>query len=93
MNSLEANIRENNTKGELNTIRKNGNVPAIVYGGKNQNQQIQTTYSIDNNQVFKVVVKHIETGTELITEQLSYKEGTLSGKSHQPDDLDEFEVS
>ncbi len=40
MNSLEANIRENNTKGELNTIRKNGNVPAIIYGGKVENQKI-----------------------------------------------------
>ena len=40
MNSLEANIRKNNTKGELNTIRNNGNVPGIVYGGKDQNQKI-----------------------------------------------------
>ena len=40
MNLLEANIRKNNTKGELNTIRNNGNVPGIVYGGKDQNQKI-----------------------------------------------------
>ena len=40
MNSLEANIRNNSTKGQLNAIRNNGNVPAIVYGGKNQNQKI-----------------------------------------------------
>ena len=40
MNSVEANIRENSTKGQLNTIRKNGNVPAIIYGGKNKNQKI-----------------------------------------------------
>ena len=40
MNSLEANIRKNNTKGELNAIRNNGNVPGIVYGGKDQNQKI-----------------------------------------------------
>ena len=40
MNSLEANIRENSTKGELNAIRVNGNVPAIIYGGKDQNQKI-----------------------------------------------------
>ena len=40
MNSLEANIRESSTKGQLNTIRKNGNVPAIIYGGKNENQKI-----------------------------------------------------
>ena len=40
MNSLEANIRKNNTKGELNAIRNNGNVPGIVYGGKDLNQKI-----------------------------------------------------
>ena len=40
MNSLEANIRNNSTKGQLNAIRNNGNVPAIIYGGKDQNQKI-----------------------------------------------------
>ena len=40
MNSFEANIRESSTIGQLNTIRKNGNVPAIIYGGKNENQKI-----------------------------------------------------
>ena len=40
MNSLDANIRDNSTKGQLNNIRSDGNVPAIVYGGKNQNQKI-----------------------------------------------------
>ena len=40
MNSLEANIRNNSTKGQLNAIRNNGNVPAIIYGGKDQNQKV-----------------------------------------------------
>ena len=40
MNSLEANIRDNSTKGQLNTIRINGEVPAIIYGGKDQNQKV-----------------------------------------------------
>ena len=40
MNSLEANIRDNQSKGQLNVLRKNGNVPAIIYGGKEQNQKI-----------------------------------------------------
>ena len=40
MNSLEANIRNNSTKGQLNALRKNGNVPAIIYGGKDKNQKI-----------------------------------------------------
>ncbi len=40
MNSIEASIRNTNTKGEVNTLRSKGIVPAIVYGGKNQNQKI-----------------------------------------------------
>ena len=40
MNSLEANIRDNSTKGQLNAIRHKGNVPAIIYGGKDENQKI-----------------------------------------------------
>ncbi len=40
MNSLEANIRDNKTKGQLNLIRAKGDVPAIIYGGKEENQKI-----------------------------------------------------
>ena len=40
MNSLEAKIRDNKTKNQLNAIRNNGNVPAIIYGGKDQNQKV-----------------------------------------------------
>ena len=40
MNSLKANIRDNVTKGQLNAIRNSGNVPGIIYGGKDQNQKI-----------------------------------------------------
>ena len=40
MYSLEANIRDNSTKGQLNAIRNSGDVPAIIYGGKDKNQKI-----------------------------------------------------
>ena len=40
MKSLVANIRDNSTKGQLNAVRKSGNVPAIIYGGKDQNQKV-----------------------------------------------------
>ena len=40
MNSLNATIRDNRTKGELNSLRINGNVPAIIYGGKEENKKI-----------------------------------------------------
>jgi len=40
MNSLDANIRNNKTKGELNSLRNNGIVPAIIYGGEAQNEKV-----------------------------------------------------
>ena len=40
MNSLDANIRNTSTKGELNSLRHQGNVPAIIYGGETQNEKI-----------------------------------------------------
>ncbi len=40
MNTLDANIRENKSKGQLNAIRNDGNVPAIIYGGKEENIKI-----------------------------------------------------
>jgi len=40
MNSIDANIRNTKTKGELSALRNNGNVPAIIYGGETQNEKI-----------------------------------------------------
>jgi len=40
MISLDANIRNTKTKGELNSLRNNGDVPAIIYGGEAQNETI-----------------------------------------------------
>tara|TARA_B100001093_G_scaffold329911_1_gene314938 strand:+ start:654 stop:1364 length:711 start_codon:yes stop_codon:yes gene_type:complete len=40
MNSINANFRTDNTKGELNLLRKNGNIPAIIYGGKSDNEKV-----------------------------------------------------
>jgi large subunit ribosomal protein L25 len=53
MNSLEANIRDNTTKGQLNSIRVNGNVPAIIYGGKDQNQKISISKKLLKNLIEK----------------------------------------
>ena len=43
MISLDANTRDNKTKGELSTIRDSGNVPAIIYGGKEKNEKISVS--------------------------------------------------
>ncbi len=40
MNTLIANIRNTKTKGELSSLRDNGNVPAIIYGGEAQNEKV-----------------------------------------------------
>ncbi len=53
MNSLEANIRENKTKGELNSIRNNGNVPAIIYGGKEKNEKISISKKLLKSSIEK----------------------------------------
>ena len=53
MNSLDANVRINSTKGQLNEIRNSGNVPAIVYGGKDQNQKISISKKILKNFIQK----------------------------------------
>ena len=46
MNSLDANIRNTKTKGELNSLRDNGNVPCIIYGGEAQNEKISISKKI-----------------------------------------------
>ena len=40
MNALEATTRNTKTKGEINSLRVNGNIPAIIYGGTEPNQKI-----------------------------------------------------
>ena len=41
MNSLDANIRDTKTKGELSSLRGKGSVPGIIYGGEAQNEKIE----------------------------------------------------
>ena len=43
MNSLDANIRNSKTKGDLSSIRNNGGVPAIIYGGEAQNEKVSVS--------------------------------------------------
>ena len=40
MNTIDANIRNTKTKGDLSAIRDNGGVPAIIYGGEAQNEKV-----------------------------------------------------
>ncbi len=40
MNSILATVRKVDTKRQLNSLRKKGEVPAVIYGGKEENQNI-----------------------------------------------------
>ena len=40
MNSLEANIRNTSSKGDVRSLRLAGNVPGIIYGGTEKNQKV-----------------------------------------------------
>ena len=40
MNTIEATIRNTRTKGEVNSFRIKGSIPAIIYGGLEKNQKI-----------------------------------------------------
>ena len=64
MNTLEANIRDTKTKGELNSLRDNGEVPAIIYGGKEENQkislskkQVQFLIEQENTDIVSIFIK------------------------------------
>jgi len=46
MNLIEATIRNTNTKGEINSLRINGNIPAIIYGGSEKNQKVSLSKKV-----------------------------------------------
>jgi len=43
MNSLEANTRNTNSKGDVRSLRLNGNIPGIVYGGTEKNEKVSVS--------------------------------------------------
>ena len=61
MNSLEAAIRNTKSRGEVNSLRQKGEVPAIIYGGKEENQKIslskkQVKYLIDQENFLSNII-------------------------------------
>ena len=46
MNSLDASIRITKTKGDVRSLRTNGSVPAIIYGGSGKNEKISISKKI-----------------------------------------------
>ena len=43
MNSLVANIRKTKSKGDVRSLRLNGNIPGIVYGGADENEKVSVS--------------------------------------------------
>ena len=68
MKSLVANIRDNSTKGQLNAVRKSGNVPAIIYGGKDQNQKVSIS-----KKLLKILIEKENFLSNIITLELDGK--------------------
>ena len=46
MNSIDVSIRKTSTKGDINSLRNKGDVPAIIYGGKSEGQKISISKKI-----------------------------------------------
>ena len=53
MSTVEATIRNTNTKGEINSLRIKGNIPAIIYGGSEDNKKISLDKKIIKNLIEK----------------------------------------
>jgi large subunit ribosomal protein L25 len=53
MNSVDVSIRVTKTKGEISSLRNEGNVPAIIYGGSDQNQKISISKKIIKSLISK----------------------------------------
>ena len=69
MNTIDATLRDTQTKGQLLKLREKGNVPAIVYGGKEENAKI----SITKKQV-KTLIEKENFSSDVITLKFNGKE-------------------
>ena len=90
MNSIDATIRATNTKGELNSLRINGNVPAIIYGGTEKNQKISLS-----KKVVKILIEKenflssiIELSVEGKSENVLPREITYDVVTDEPTHID-----
>ena len=56
MNSLDANTRNTKSKGDLSSLRSQGNIPAIIYGGSEKNETISISKKILKSLIVSVAV-------------------------------------
>ncbi len=69
MISLNANLRNTKTKGELSALRNSENVPAIIYGGKTENEKISIS-----KKVLKTTIEKKNFLSNIITLKIDGKE-------------------
>ena len=62
MNSLEASIRDTKSKGDVRSLRSNGNVPAIIYGGSKKNEKVSIS-----KKILKILVNNENFLSSIIT--------------------------
>ena len=43
MNTIEANIRNTKSKGDVRSLRLKGNIPAVIYGGSEKNEKVSVS--------------------------------------------------
>jgi large subunit ribosomal protein L25 len=62
MNLLEASIRDTKSKGDVRSLRSNGNVPAIIYGGSKKNEKVSIS-----KKILKILVNNENFLSSIIT--------------------------
>jgi len=90
MNIIDATVRNTNTKGDVNSLRTKGNIPAIIYGGSAKNQKISLSKKNVKNLIEKqnFLSNIISINLEGKSENVLPKEIVWDPKSDEPIHID-----
>ena len=95
MNNLKAIKRENTTAGEINKIRSQGFIPAILYGGKDSNTKIsvdkKSLSTILNSDSFLSTVVELDIEGIDMVESIDFKFALQLGYSIKPLSIGSYE--
>tara|TARA_Y100000996_G_scaffold412511_1_gene398798 strand:+ start:2311 stop:3018 length:708 start_codon:yes stop_codon:yes gene_type:complete len=90
MSSIQATLRSTKTKGQLNSLRMNGEVPGVIYGGENPNEKI----SVSKKEVKMLINKDnfqssvISLNLENVEQKVLPREITFDPVSDEPTHID-----